>query len=302
MGVGWLITVPVWGTSYIERYLAATLPAVNAALEHTSLPVRFIVHTDNERAFTNARFGGDVEFHPVPAGNDGYEIYGACNRQALEMAKPNEYIMLTGCDTIISREFFAACERRFAEGYRAIFGTAARTIAEPDDIPIGASSRELLNWSFDRRHPATNGGFWLQGCNVQAWAIYFEGPKGIVCRSFHLPPFAVMNDRHLFFQNTTVDLDLVERFQFDEIFVITDADECAFAEISDNNGKPVTQGPPMCHETVVNWAMQLASPWHCHLFRSRITVQGTDEDGIDIEPCNAIMREIYRRHGKQFVE
>ncbi len=297
--MAWCITVPCWGEKYIKQYLAVTLPAVNAALLHTNRPARFLIHTDNESAFANAQFGGDVEFRPIEIG-DPYVTYGRANREALASARDGEYVMLTGCDTIISREFFQCCERRFAEGHRAIFGTAARTIAEPHDIPIGASSRELLDWSFKHRHPATDGGFWGKGCNTLAWAIYFEGPHGIVARSFHLPPFAVVADRPLWFQNTTVDLDLAERFSFDELYVITDADECSFAEISDN-GKSVAQGPPMCHETVVSWAMQVASPWHCHLFRSRIIVQGEDGDNLDIEPCHAILDEIFRRHGKVYV-
>lgn len=298
--MGWLVTVPCWGEKYIAHYLAVTLPAVNAALLHTNRPVRFIIHTDNEPAFAGAQFGGDVEFRPIEVG-DPYVTYGRANRDALASVREGEYVMLTGSDTIISREFFAACENRFEEGYRCIFGTAARTVAAPHDIPIGASSRELLDWSFRNRHPVTEGGFWGKGCNTQAWAIYFEGPHGITCRSFHLPPFAVVADRPLWFEDTTVDLDLVERFKFDELFVFTDADECSFAEISDANGKSVTQGEPICHDTVVNWAIPLASSWHCHLFRSRIVVQGTSDDNLDIEPCRAILEEIWRRRGEKYV-
>ncbi len=298
--MGWLITVPAWGEKYIERYISATLPAVNSALLHTNLPVRFLIHTDNERAFANAKFGGDVEFRPIEVG-DCYETYGQANREALASAKAGEYIMLTGCDTVISREFFQACERRFAQGYRCIFGTAARTIAEPHEIPIGAASRELLGWSFSRRHPATDGCFWGKGHNMVTWAIYFEGPHGTVCRSFHLPPFAVVADRPLWFHGTTVDLDLVERFKFEELFIITDPDECSFAEISDGNGKPVPQGELMGHHSVVRWALNYATPWHCHLFKSRIVVQGTALDNLDVDPCHAILGEIYRRHGKIYV-
>ena len=295
-----MITVPCWGEKYIERYISATLPAVNAALEHATGEVRFIVHTDKPDAFDQSAFRGLVEFRPIEIG-DCYETYGQANREALASAKPGEHIMLTGCDTIVSREFFQACELRFAQGYRCILGTAARTVAESHEIPTGAPSRELLDWSFSHRHPATDGCFWGTGRNIVTWAIYFEGPNGTVCRSFHLPPFAVMADRPLWFHGTTVDLDLVERFKFKELFVITDPDECSFAEISDGTGKPVPQGEPICHNNVVRWATAYATPWHCHLFKSRIVVKGTAEDNLDVGPCHAILGEIYSRRGNIYV-
>ena len=308
--MSWLLTVPAWGSKYIEQYLNVTLPAVNVALEHATGDIRFIVHTDKPEAFDRSAFRGSVEFRPIDvskcydanghANYDAiYKTYGHANRDALSSAREGEYVMLTGCDTIISREFFQACEHRFAQGYKCIFGTAPRTVAEPHEIPIGAASRELLDWSFSRRHPVTDGCFWGKGCNTIAWAIYFEGPRGIVCRSFHLPPFAVVADRPLWFHGTTVDIDLVERFKFEELFVITDPGECSFAEISDNS-KSVVQGAPLCQDSVVSWAMQAASPWHCHLFRSRIVIQGTSEDNLDIEPCHAILDEIHRRRGKKY--
>ena len=125
----WLITVPCWGEKYIRQYLEVTLPTVNVALERIDGDIRFIVHTDRPEMFDRSAFRGSVELRPIEI-DDPYVTYGRANRDALKSAKHGECVMLTGSDTIVSREFFQCCERRFAEGYRAIFGTAARTIAE----------------------------------------------------------------------------------------------------------------------------------------------------------------------------
>ena len=69
-----MITVPCWGEKYIERYISATLPAVNAALEHATGDIRFIVHTDMPEAFDQSAFRGSVEFRPIEIG-DCYETY-----------------------------------------------------------------------------------------------------------------------------------------------------------------------------------------------------------------------------------
>lgn len=102
-------------------------------------------------------------------------------------------------------------------------------------------------------------------------------------------PFAVVNSRVLWFDRETVDLDLLERFSHDEIHVVVDPDEIAFAEISGLE-KAIPQTVPLCVGSVVSWSMNYTTSLHRYLFTHRIVVEGTGEDHLDEAPCNEILR------------
>jgi hypothetical protein len=286
----WLISIAAWGEHYRHKLIAGALPSINAAIDYAKADVKFISHTDSPEAFDDVVFNGAIEFRPVHPVSCAYTSYGNCDRDVLDRAPEGCYIAFLTSDIIISREFFANAEKRFAEGKRAIVGSAARTLVDPAHCPAGFESRALLDWSFSHKHPVTEGCFWARGRNLVTWCLYFEGPHGTVARAFHLHPFAVVNDRYLFFQRETVDLDLLERFTHDEIHVVTDADECSFAEISGLE-KTIPHREPLCIGSVISWAIGHTTELQRWLFANhRIVVSGTGEDNLDIEPCNEISR------------
>lgn len=284
----WVIGCPVWGEKYIHKFLTATLPAINAALSEVQGDIRFVIHTDDFPAFIGAPFRGKVEFHPVPYGRCLYSTFGNAHREILELAEDGDAIAFLTADIIVSKECFKNAESRFKEGKRAIVVTAARTMAEPEECPIGVSSRDLLEFSFTHKHPVTEGCYWGKGRNTVTWAIYFEGERGTVCRAFHLHPFAVVNDRPLYFNRETVDLDLLECFEREEIHVVCDADEMSFAEISGNE-KSLPLGNPLCVDSVVRWARHNTTALQRWLFQHRICVRGRPDDRLDEEPCREIL-------------
>lgn len=284
----WMIGVPVWGSQYIERFIRGTLPAINAALREIDGDVRFVVHTDDPSAFVGVGFRGRVQFYPVPWGNCLYTTFGNAHRELLELAGDGDALVFLTADIVVSRECFANAERRFAEGKRAIVVTAARTLATEVDCPVGMSARELIEWSFAHRHPVTDGCYWGKGRNTVTWAIYFEGEHGTVLRAFHLHPFAVLNDRPLYFDRETVDLDLLERYGPREIHVVTDPDEMAFAEVSGLD-KDVPQGDVLNTNSVVDWARGNTTRLHRWLFQHRIVVRGSDGDHLDEAPAAEIL-------------
>lgn len=284
----WLITVPCWGSEYIEKFKTCTLPSINSALSEIKSPARFVIHTENPNAFVGAEFKGPVEFHAVPLGRCLYTTFGNAHREILELAEDGECIAFLTADIIVSKECFANAEKRFRDGKRAIVITAARTLAKPIECPIGASSVDLLEWSFSHKHPVTEGCYWGRGRNTVTWALYFEGEHGTVLRAFHLHPFALVNDRPLYFNRETVDLDLLERFSHDEIHVVTDPSEMSFAEISGAE-KSIPQGVPLCVDSTVAWARHHTTKLHRWLFGHRIVIRGTAEDTHDVAPAEEIL-------------
>ncbi len=290
----WVISLCAWRPYYRAKLKLVALPSINAALAHATGPIQFILHTDEPDDFKNVHFAGDVilrEFHGNVVGDTIYNSYGEADRIALEMAPEGANIAFLASDIMVSKEFFHASEKRFAEGKRCIIGSAARTMAPLDNCPAGLSARELLDWSFsrERQHPATAGCYYGQGKNWVSWMTYFEGQHGTVGRAFHLHPFAVKNDRVLYFNGVTVDLDIIDRFTKDEIHVVVSPDEMAFAEISGLE-KTVLQADPVSINTIVRWARNHTSPLQRWLFTKRIVVQGTGEDHLDEEPANEILR------------
>lgn len=268
------------------------LPSINAALAHATGPIKFILHTDDPGAFANVHFAGEIEFrHFVGRGDAPYNSYGNCDRMALESAEEGTNIAFLTSDIMVSVEFFANAEKRFAQGYSAIVGHAARTLVAPENCPAGLHARQLLDWglSRERRHPVTAGCFFGKGYNLVAWCQYFEGPHGIIARAFHMHPFAVVNNRYLWFDRETCDLDLLERFERDEIYVACNPDEFAWAEVSGLE-KSIPQMPePVSIGSVISWSRHYTTPLQRWLFGHRILVQGTDEDHLDEAPCTQIL-------------
>jgi hypothetical protein len=290
--VSWVISLSAWTPHYRHKLRLVALPSINAALAYATGPIKFILHTDAPDEFKDVHFAGDVEFrHFIGASDFPYQSYGNCDRMALESAPEDCNIAFLTSDIIVSREFFSNAEKQFAKGKRAIVGHAARTLAAPEHCPAGLSARQLLGWSLsgERLHPVTAGCMYGQGHNLVAWCTYFQGPHGVIAHAFHMHPFAVVNDRHLWFNRETCDLDLLERFSRDEIYVACDPDEFAWAEISGLE-KAIPQLPaPVSVGSIVSWARLHTTPLQRWLFSHRILVQGMDEDHLDEAPCKQVL-------------
>ena len=299
----WAIALCAWSPYYRHKLKLVALPSINAALEYATGPIQFILHTDEPGDFSDVNFAGDVnirKFEPILGANinsnESYESYGNADRMAIEIASEDANIAFLPADVMVSREFFAASEKQFAQGKRAIVGSAARTMVAPEDCPAGLSARQLLDFSFlrEHRHPVTKGCWYGKGKNKVAWMTYWEGPHGIVGRAFHLHPFAVKNDRVLFFKGSTIDIDLLNRFSQDEIHVVTDPNEMSFAEISGLEKMLPLIAPqlpePVSIGSIVAWARAYTIPMQRFLFTHRIVVQGTGDDHLDEMPANEILR------------
>lgn len=290
----WLICCPVWGERCTKAFVEVTMPCLRAAIkEGVSGRVRFIVHTHNSEALTNALAGFDTLFFPVPPTVlSEHHSAGEANKQAIKIAKPGEVVAFVNADMACSIELFKSSEARFAEGFKMIMMAASRTIGgQPQP---GMKSRDLLQWTMKHRHPAIKECFWGAGRTTMPWAIYFQDRKNnIVLHGFHLHPFAVLNDRDLSFKGFSIDSDLADIFEQREIHLITDPDEGAFAEMSPPErvfGKRLNL---IDVESIAAWARKKnrTNAMHRWFFTKPITITG---DGRDVGN-GAIAQQILAR-------
>lgn len=252
-------------------FLQVALPAIKAALGDRK--AAFIIHTDRPKPIEQELTGYNLVIRPVPPGRGVHQCAGAANREALQLASPGSYVAFVNADMVPSLEIFEAAERRFDVGKGVIMMAATRTIGGLP--PIGARARDLLEWTMRHRHPAVVECFWGRGRSSIPWAIYFENGRDIVLHGFHLHPFAVVkNHAGLTFQGISIDTDLMDQFKQDEVHVVTDADEAAFAEMSPPERVFRLEDNPFNVDDVVAWAQKNTTPLQRWMFESPICIMG----------------------------
>jgi hypothetical protein len=92
------------------------------------------------------------------------------------------------------------------------------------------------------------------------------------------------------FHRKTIDADLPDNFTRAEIHLVTDADEAAFAEISESSRAFKIDGLNV--ESVAIWAKKAATPIHHWFFKQRIAICGDGGDIGDGEVCDQILRAL----------
>lgn len=291
MKPSWLVVVPVWGAAYRELFLDVALPAILAALRHARTRARFLIHTDRPEQIGPALAGHAVEFRHVPRGSK-YDAFGRGHQEGLASAAAGEFVALLNADLVPSVEAFAAAERRFAEGKRAVIVAGARTLLGDTLPPVGASAGALHDYALANLHPINRDCFFGKGRTVIPSIVYFADGQGVVMRGFHLHPFAVVAASDQRFSGT-IDRDLVDCFALDDMHVVTDRDEMAFAEISPPEKVFGTIGRPIDVPHIVNWARRGASRRHRELFRHPIVLQGRPS-GFDERIAKQILQGLSR--------
>lgn len=292
----WLIGVPVWGEQYVRNFVDICLPFHRAALNHFDHEVRYVIHTDLPQDIA-PHFNGNALILPVPAGA-GYQRFGACHAEVLDMAQEGERVSLMCADMIISRECFFAAEKRFEEGYKAVCWLGHRTAAMSYPAP-GISAAGLNRWAMANAHPIIQELFFGVGRSKTPSIIYFRKGDSVVMRPFGLGPFAVVKDRDLHFVGT-MDNDLAARYTHDEIHVVTDCNEMSCAEISEPDKNFGVWDKALTEEHIAAWASQCTNAINRWFFTHSCRIQGEDDCG-DAEVASAILERIphFERHFDQ---
>lgn len=304
--MNWLIAIPAWGERCLADLVDSALPSILAAAAHCpGVKLRFFVNTDAPERILAAFAGLDLTVLPLPKDTDKYRRYGDCHRAVLPLAKPDERLMLFCPDMVVSREFFAACELRFAQGFRCIMASTPRTLA-PERPPIGASAADLIDWLLRYPHPFTVDCFWPEGHTTTPAMLFFSAGDSacppwaapdITVRAFHLSPMAVVADRPLSFKGTS-DVDLPNNYEQSEIHVVTTRDEFSACEMSPAELSMGRTKAPVSVEAIVRWA---SNPWvfplHWWFSQHRIVMRGdgaTDDaavwDQVLADPRNPLRR------------
>jgi len=285
----WLISLPVWGKDYRKRFVQDCWPSVSIALGAVHGNLRIVLHTDAPEL---ARLFRPYDVCVKELTHEGHSTLSAAQREVLALAEPGEAIAFLAADVICSRECFAAAERRFDEGYRAVVCAGTRTVGPIFNAkaPAGWSARELLGWTMDFAHPIVQQCVYPHGQNAIPSTIYFRDDSNIILRAFHLHPFAVLKQGKLDF-TCTIDRDLVDSFPLDQVHVVTDADDMALAEITPIGKRQALLPYAMTHDYIAWWINHYGTARHKQFFARRIVIRGSAETDCD-KPADAILEVV----------
>lgn len=277
MTAKWLLALPCWGDTYVDRFIKSTLPGIEVSLLFAGSPdVEFVVQTDQSERLAEALGGYPTTFYPAPRKGDKYQQFGDAHRQAAEVAKPGQWVMFLTADVMLSREVFLACERRFTEGKKAIACCSTRTYSNHAPS-AGMTAPKLLDWTMVHKHETIEAAFW-GGNGRPPSTMYFQNGDDITLRCFHMHPLAVVKDRDLAFTGT-LDQDLLDRFSTSEIHVVTDRYELALAEMSPKHIRWHPAAKPLDAEDIADWARRATTPMNRWLSQHRIVIQGEGRTG-----------------------
>ena len=276
-----VIAVPCWGEWYRRLFYGPVLRSHRAALQcladefQNTVKVRYVVQTD-EPVMCAARLG-DMELTIIPAPaaakqRNPMRAMTGTHEHAIRSAAMGDRVVLLNADMLVSVDAFAAVERQFRQGKKAVVASGTRT-AMPFWHPRPKAARDLHAWSMRNAHPITRSCYWGTGKCHLPWGVYFRENGSTVLRAFHLHPLAVFKDRELKFSGT-IDMDLIDNYQHEEVHLVTDADELALAEVSSPSKKLGDNPWPIDVGQILAWAVRGARPMHWWNFRHRIVIEG----------------------------
>lgn len=292
-----VIAVPAWG-DYVKVFLGPVLRSHHAAINRlrqetgNTVELRYVVMTDQPAAVSRALGAFPLTLIPLPS-TSGAIFQTLCDghREAIEAAREGDRIVLLNADIMVSIGAFAAIERAFRRGKRAVVCGGTRTLLRPwDRYPPPLPARQLAWWAYQHAHPITKLFFWGSGTTGYPCTVYFRKGPNIVLRGFHIHPIAIIKDRELPFSGS-IDLNLMDNYRFDETHLVTDIDELAIAEISAKWKKHDDAGRPFDVSTIVEWAVRGARATHWWNFRHRIMIAGdADADIGDSAVADEVLR------------
>jgi hypothetical protein len=292
-----IIAVPAWG-DYVKVFLGPVLRSHRAAIGRLrqetgeTVDIRYVVMTDAPAAVSRALAGYPLTLIPLPL-TSGLVFQTLCDghREGIEAAREGDRVVLLNADIIVSTGAFAAVERAFRQGKKAVVCGGTRTLLRPwDRYPPPLPARDLAWWAYQHAHPITKLFFWGTGTTSHPCTVYFRKGPNVVLRGFHIHPLAIIKDRDLPFSGS-IDLNLMENYSFDETHVVTDVDELAIAEVSAKWKKHDDAGVPFDTATIVEWAVRGARSTHWWNFRHRVIIAGNPEADVgDTAVADEVLR------------
>ena len=225
-----LISVPVWGDEFIDRFKNVGLPLLRIAAEQLRGDnVMLVVHTDQPLRFINLGMSNRVTC--PPAGAQWFNTLSRCHSEVIKMAKPGDAVVLLTADMAISIDALVACKRRFAQGKRLICCNGLRVL-DSGVLPYRPTARVLSEWGWQNRHPMVHACTWPSGDSADLTRVYFQNGKNAVCRLWLPHPLAFAPDGRQLTFAPTIDCDLITHFKPGESHLVVDVDELSAIELS----------------------------------------------------------------------
>lgn len=277
----WHISIPCTGRHYVKRFLSGPYKTILAALQYTDSHWRMLVHTNNPEMFEDAKreLGDRLELHPYPEG-PLYEAFGRAHMDAIRMTPEGDITCLLCSDISLSRECFVAAEKRFSEGYRAVFCSGTRTTRFP---PPDMQARELHAFSVDNMHSICSDTIWGQCNSTMPAQVYFTDGENVTLRAFPLHPFAIVRDRNMAFFGPTVDDSLGEWYWPEEIHIVVNPDEMAIIETSPKKKRFRKLRRHLTIPEAASWGKFCGRRRHHWFFQHPIVIKGNRPDlGADV--------------------
>lgn len=272
----WLISVPIWGDAYAEKF-AATLPALRLAASSV-MGATLIACTD--RPGQIAQMSSDalpIEARPISISGDGYYVtMSNAHREVIAMARPGDVVVLMVADALISANALGACALAFARGKRIVAACPVRAFDDCGPFPF-EDSRAMLEHAWRNRHPVVRNSTWPGGYDDsghELCRIFFDDGENVVARTWLPHPLAFLADGRSTAFGNSPDMDLVANFSTDEIHLVTDPDELAYVALESRSRK-LSPEPPISerlgHE-------RLSLDVHRWLLSHRVCIRGRNVD------------------------
>jgi hypothetical protein len=289
--MSWLISVPVWGDSYVRTFCDFAAPALVAAARRLGAPVKFLIHTNQPTPIERALAGYPVEIKPM-SNKPTYIALQNGHADAVRQAEPGARVVLLNADLVVSGNFLTSCAAHLDAGMRAVVLLGIRTNLGSGAPPIDAAPRALLEWAWAHRHQIIRDLEWPHGGSMLPTNLFWQSGDSIVARGFHLHPAAIVKHEGLDF-HSTIDGDLLDRFPRESIKVITDPDDCSMLEMSDPVRRFPVRGQHFVPAMVAASMRTRASAMHRWLFTHRIVVCGSgDAVMTDADPSWRILEAL----------
>jgi hypothetical protein len=281
------ISIPAWGTNYIDTAMRYTVPAIFASLQAAAItdPVNFIIYTDDEPRFTEALAGYNVIFRQRLAVYNKREahwpILKAAHRDSVVITPVGSILCLLNADIVVSRETFAFARDTFAANatIKAIVTyVGIRTVLDHDKPPpIGVSASELSQWIWQHKHSIIKELIWDSGRSGLPTLLLFEHEDGMSMHNVHLTPMFLRKDARVVNFRGTIDDDLLELYRDEECFFVCDG-QIAGAELS-----PITKVHPVGRNLSIAgmieyWQRRGLLPSQVRNFRNRISILGNPRE------------------------
>jgi hypothetical protein len=273
----WLISVPVWGSRYVDIFCSTALPALRAAVAHLADDVRLVVHTDQASRIADVAGNLPVEPRPVPGGFNWSDSLSRAHRDVLAMACQGDVVVPLAADMVMSEGALVACRGHLAHGKKLI-ACAGMRVLDQGAIPKSYTGAELLAWGWANRHPMTRECTWPLGNSKDVSRLYFENGENVACRLYLPHPLAVLVDGRPIHFHPTIDANAINNFSASDIHLVTDPNDLAVVELSPADKGFETTAPLGERLRELRCENAMINPMHRWLLTHRIVIRGANED------------------------